>query len=311
MGQVCPGRRSKLSTSRPPSQPAPPPYSAPKSPVSATSSEEKEGPPELSSHPALRNRGDFFSDPLSPLQKPLPAHLSTSTHQDVHLRTKNESEKSKPNDLPTITAHSTPQWRWTNTQCRHWLTQVLITYGGRPSPVAHRLADSFHGFGPNLYMKEWKEWNAWLGADGQAIFALLMEEHGKEGAVPREVEIEHYIRAGREGEEGMVLDIGVRNSYLLKGGEVDWKGHGREGSRRKMEKESTRKERREIEHFVGRDAVDDVKMQIASEWGKGRLKKLTEEREKLRAERETPVEESGKGSRLSRFSNRAKDARKG
>jgi len=151
-------------------------------------------------------------------------------------------------------------------------------------------------------MKEWKEWNAWLGADGQAIFALLVEEHGKEGAVPREVEIEHYFRAGREEEEGRVLETGVRNRYLLKGcAAADRKGEGEAGA-------GKREERREIENFVRREAVQDAKMQVASEWGKGRLKKLTEEREKLRAERERPVE-SERGSRSIGLYKRAKDAR--
>ncbi|KAH7389192.1 hypothetical protein BKA64DRAFT_758385 [Cadophora sp. MPI-SDFR-AT-0126] len=266
MGQVCSGRIKPTKT-RPPSPSAPPPYSAPKSPVSATVSEEKEDPPELSSHPALRNRGDSLTDPtLLLLQKPPPAHLSK---ENQHANT-DEKEHDDCSNLSTITAYSTPQWRWSNAQCRAWLTQVLITYGGRPSPVAHRLADSFHGWGPNLYMKEWKEWNAWLGADGQAIFALLMEEHGKEGAVPREVEIEHYVRGeGKpQGEGYEVLEIGVRSRYPLKG-----QSTGDDGARGNSGKAAGKgKERQEVENFVEGDAVQDVKMQVASEWGKGRLK---------------------------------------
>ncbi|KAH9208195.1 hypothetical protein DL95DRAFT_450013 [Leptodontidium sp. 2 PMI_412] len=198
MGQVCSGRRAKPTTSsRPSSPPAPPPYSAPKSPTNITE-QEKEGPPELSSHPALRNRENSTSDSSEPIQKPIPAHLRGKSLQ-----------KENWEDVENITAASTPQWRWSNTQCRAWLTEVLIVYGGRPSPVAHRLADGFRGWGPNLYMKEWKEWNSWLGADGQAIFALLMEEHRKEGAVPKEVEIEHYVKA--EGSEYKQLEIRLRS----------------------------------------------------------------------------------------------------
>ncbi|PVH72872.1 hypothetical protein DL98DRAFT_538839 [Cadophora sp. DSE1049] len=96
MGQVCSGRRIKPTTSRPPSQHAPPPYSAPKSPVSATTSEEKEGPPELSSHPALRNRGDSLSDPSSPLQKPRPAHLNVDK-EDNQLGNEKENPTPPPN----------------------------------------------------------------------------------------------------------------------------------------------------------------------------------------------------------------------
>ncbi|KAG4440852.1 hypothetical protein IFR05_003665 [Cadophora sp. M221] len=290
MGQVCSGRRAKLTTStRPPSEPAPPPYSAPKSPTTNTTEQEKEGPPELSSHPALRDRRNSSpsdSDSSNPIQKPPHAHLRGKSLQ-------NEKENWK--DIENITAGSTPQWRWSNTQCRAWLAEVLIVYGGRPSPVAHRLADGFRGWGPNLYMKEWKEWNSWLGADGQAIFALLMEEHAKEGAVPKEVEIEHYVLA--EGGEcrQTKLEIGLRSMYPLK---------SNAGNREK------KTGREEIDNFVGKEAVESVRQQVASEWGKGRLRKLTEEREKLRAERENPVEGSEKENKTSRFNRRSKDASK-
>lgn len=79
-------------------------------------------------------------------------------------------------------------------------------YGGKDQQTSRDLAVPFRGFGPNLYMKEWKQWNSWLGADGQAIFALLMEVHAGEGAVPREVEIAHYRREARPALDRAVLD---------------------------------------------------------------------------------------------------------
>jgi hypothetical protein len=93
-----------------------------------------------------------------------------------------------------IKASSTPQWRWTNAQCQDWITLVLTEYSGKEPETARGLADEFLGFGPNLYLMSWKEWHAWLGADGQAIFAILMEVHGEKGAVPSQVEIPHYAR---------------------------------------------------------------------------------------------------------------------
>ena len=92
---------------------------------------------------------------------------------------------SPPQLLQAVSVHvkasSTPQWRWTNAQCQEPKT-------------ARGLADEFLGFGPNLYMMSWKEWHAWLGADGRAIFAILVEVHGEKGAVPSQVEIPHYAR---------------------------------------------------------------------------------------------------------------------
>ena len=105
---------------------------------------------------------------------------------------------SPPQLLQAVSVHvkasSTPQWRWTNAQCREWITLVLTEYSGKEPKTARGLADEFLGFGPNLYMMSWKEWHAWLGADGQAIFAILMEVHGEKGAVPSQVEIPHYAR---------------------------------------------------------------------------------------------------------------------
>ena len=105
---------------------------------------------------------------------------------------------SPPQLLQAVSVHvkasSTPQWRWTNAQCREWITLVLTEYSGKEPKTARGLADEFLGFGPNLYLMSWKEWHAWLGADGRAIFAILVEVHGEKGAVPSQVEIPHYAR---------------------------------------------------------------------------------------------------------------------
>lgn len=91
-----------------------------------------------------------------------------------------------------IQASSTPQWRWTNAQCRDWITLVLTKYSGKEPETARALAKQFKGFGPNLYILSWTEWDAWLGPDGQAIFAILMEVRDEKGAVPSTVEVPHY-----------------------------------------------------------------------------------------------------------------------
>lgn len=149
-------------------------------------------------------------------------------------------------------------------------------------------------------MKEWKEWNTWLGADGQAIFALLMEEHGKEGAVPKDVEIEHYVKAEGEMGEYKQLEIGLRSKYPLK----------RSSTEKKRERRDAVRMREEVDSLVQKEDVQDAKQQVASEWGKGRLKKLTEEREKLKAEREHAVGESTKELKSSRRFRRLKSGRK-
>lgn len=285
MGQSCSSRKAKKTATRPDSGSGPPPYSAPKSPIPNLEEKNKEGPPALSSHPALREQAAAFpalsahpavkdqnaqfpnfvsfsgptskeatTEPLIWQKKQEHRFLASTSFVNPTVSKTERPQTPDPDSQPKkITASSTPQWRWTNTQCRAWLADVLIEYGGRPSPEAHRVAQGFKGWGPNLYMKEWKAWNSWLGADGQAIFALLMEEHEKEGAVPREVEILHYILGERDVGEG--------------------KEEGRG----------------EIDNFVEREVVDEARQQLASEWGKERLRQLAGEREKLRLQRERSV----------------------
>ncbi len=62
-------------------------------------------------------------------------------------------------------------------------------YGGKNAQAAREPASTFRSFRANLYLKEWKQWGWWLGADEQAIFVLLMEIHDENEALPREVEM--------------------------------------------------------------------------------------------------------------------------
>jgi hypothetical protein len=200
--------------------------------VSSLQEEKNDEAPDLEDHPALRNSRSSITessfnfkdhDPNRPSSapgnkgptKPAPVHQRSVSFLDT-------SPLKSPSPVPTlpeysspkfrIHADSVPQWRWTNSQCRTWITDVLIVYGGKDAQTARELASTFRGFGPNLYMKEWKQWNSWLGADGQAIFALLMEVHDEEGAVPKEVEIAHYRR---EAIVAWGQEVGSRNEFRV------------------------------------------------------------------------------------------------
>ncbi|PMD37837.1 hypothetical protein L207DRAFT_567639 [Hyaloscypha variabilis F] len=192
--------------------------------------EEQPTPPDLEDHPALRNSRSSITestfnlkghDPNRPSSAP--GNKGPTVPKPTHKRSVSFLDPTlpkSPSPVPTlpeyssspkfrIHADSVPQWRWTNSQCRTWITDVLIVYGGKDAQTARELASTFRGFGPNLYMKEWKQWNSWLGPDGQAIFALLMEVHEEEGAVPKEVEIAHYRR---EAIVAWGLEVGSRAS---------------------------------------------------------------------------------------------------
>jgi hypothetical protein len=89
----------------------------------------------------------------------------------------------------SIKATDVAQWRWTNSQCKEWLTEVLVIYCGKSRVAAKELASQFVGFGPNLYVTKYSGWEGWLGVDGRAIYALLLEM--KNDAVPKGISIDH------------------------------------------------------------------------------------------------------------------------
>lgn len=207
MGNTCSSIRRPKARVEVVGNSAPPPYEPGRRSIVSLDQLCKENPPELSAHPALRNQvGD---GPLSPTQfrttrntlSPSPIHGTDRVQvpAQAHLRDSTQSTTAVPEDEDQrITASTTPLWRWTNSQCQTWIAAVLVEYAGKTIEEAKVLAAAFKGWGPNLYMKEWRQWNSWLGQDGQAIFALLMEVHGQEGAVPVTVEIAHYALEDRK-----------------------------------------------------------------------------------------------------------------
>jgi hypothetical protein len=212
MGSTCSRIRPPKIRDKQEHHVAPPPYE-PKPRTFESSDQVYKAAPELSAHPAFR---DLVHDATSTTQlRDATADLLSSTPASCldqvripsHALLRSEMLVTGGNlqQIPVlqtqntnITAATTPLWRWTNSQCQTWIAAVLVEYAGKSSEAAGELASEFKGWGPNLYMKEWKQWNSWLGQDGQAIFALLMEVHGQEGAVPVTVEIAHYAMEGRK-----------------------------------------------------------------------------------------------------------------
>ncbi|CZT13223.1 uncharacterized protein RAG0_16781 [Rhynchosporium agropyri] len=327
MGQKCSGlRRPKQKQqqqptapisnppSRPPRSPPLPPHeliyhpSAPNDPHPIVTNlekekEEKQEEPDPSSHPYFRDSGISIPHTGSPipqpslpqpsLLKPSPAPAPGPLSQRPLLPLPLPPPPSVPlNQNPIsapapeiITALSTPHPQWTNTQCRYWLSQVLITYANRPSPVARRLADGFQGWGGSLFLKTREEWDGWLGEDGRAIWALLkgMRDSEDVGMGAREVNRDRgQVRGGLGNGDG--IGNAVARRWSLKRGSVG-AGVG--------EKERANKRRSEVGREVSVENEDSKKMQVASEWGKGkgRLKSLSEEREKVRGEKPRPMPE--------------------
>ncbi len=75
---------------------------------------------------------------------------------------------------------------------------------GRDRYIAIERAAKFERCGPNLILRKLGNWNGMLGADGRAIFAILLEGYSQLGAVPvKRVQIDHlriHQKYGRTGE---------------------------------------------------------------------------------------------------------------
>jgi hypothetical protein len=110
---------------------------------------------------------------------------------------------SKPNNFLSaflspfakrIRASDTPQWAWSNAQCREWLAAVLIEYCNRDPEVARDMADKMFedgGFGPRLYTTKLVTWERFVGVrDAECIHGLLVSLRKEKGAVPPSVKID-------------------------------------------------------------------------------------------------------------------------
>ncbi|KAE9365153.1 hypothetical protein N431DRAFT_496302 [Stipitochalara longipes BDJ] len=93
-----------------------------------------------------------------------------------------------------IRAADTPQWAWSNAQCREWLAAVLVEYCNRDPVVARELADNMFadgGFGPRLYTTKLVTWEGYVGKrDAEGIHGLLLSLRKEKGAVPASVKID-------------------------------------------------------------------------------------------------------------------------
>ncbi|KAH8656048.1 hypothetical protein BGZ60DRAFT_532372 [Tricladium varicosporioides] len=92
-----------------------------------------------------------------------------------------------------ITAESTPQWLWSTYQCRNWLGCVLTQYLGYTNDEASERVIKLGGFGPNLYLRTYKEWVELLEDEqvARGVYALLVARRYEEGGVPMGMKIGH------------------------------------------------------------------------------------------------------------------------
>ncbi|CAG8975396.1 hypothetical protein HYALB_00011477 [Hymenoscyphus albidus] len=95
-----------------------------------------------------------------------------------------------------IKAKHTPQWRWSNHQCKEWITAVLVTYLNLPLAEAEAKASQFEGFGPSLFERDHAWWEWFLGDGvGSPVFSLIFSLRDEPGALPEGITYDHYKRS--------------------------------------------------------------------------------------------------------------------
>lgn len=119
----------------------------------------------------------------------------TTAKPDVIARTENHSHYVQITvHIPTIKASDVPQWHWTQSQCREWLTVALSEYCGIGKEQASQIAAKFQGFGPNLWKMREQDWFELVGIEeGKGMFAIMKEMRGERGAIPSNVGVPHFM----------------------------------------------------------------------------------------------------------------------
>jgi hypothetical protein len=72
-----------------------------------------------------------------------------------------------PKELKKVKAFaaSTPQWRWSNAECRAWITAVCVSYLNTTMEEAEIRAARYDGFGTNLWWMSSVRWKQLCGGN--------------------------------------------------------------------------------------------------------------------------------------------------
>lgn len=87
-------------------------------------------------------------------------------------------------------ASETPQFRWTNTQCRAWIQAVAIWYLGYDEKLARTAANLFNGFGPTLFAYDVPNWEGLFNEnndEANSVHSLVFSLRNEEGALPKDM----------------------------------------------------------------------------------------------------------------------------
>lgn len=96
------------------------------------------------------------------------------------------AEEPGPNTRAIIQHSDTPQWEWTQSQCRAWLHAVMSHYFELDADMARVYATHFEGAGPNLYLYTFPQWSAIMGTNrAAALYSMIATRGNNKGGVPK------------------------------------------------------------------------------------------------------------------------------
>jgi hypothetical protein len=161
------------------------------------------------SHVLAPNESSLKSqDSLSSAQPP----DTTASHALAPSQSLLESQASSSNTDPPpyesslrigIKATDTPQWLWSNEQCRSWIIAVCVTLLNNSLEEAEEKAKRYRGFGPSIFENNIEAWKSIFQNeyDSESVYSLVMSKRDESGAVPLGWTYPHREARGRSEQE--------------------------------------------------------------------------------------------------------------
>lgn len=92
-----------------------------------------------------------------------------------------------------IKAFETPQWKWSNAECKEWLLSYLIDKLQYDRAKAESLVAKLKGDGTVMYCRDYEEWRILLGKwQAKGVYIILFALRREEGAVPQGTDLRHW-----------------------------------------------------------------------------------------------------------------------
>ncbi|KAE9376295.1 hypothetical protein N431DRAFT_462140 [Stipitochalara longipes BDJ] len=146
----------------------------------------------------------FFEELRRYFARVFNAHPSGDSSPPPYTPSQSALLQSVPDYTATanpIMPTDTPQWVWTNAECKEWLFAVCYENLGLSGEESKAISDNFDGFGPVIYCMDQTDWKKLLGTNHRAngVYAMVYNLMSAPGAVPPGLIIKHPRDKSRRG----------------------------------------------------------------------------------------------------------------